>query len=386
MKFNRRKFNSFLISTSLFTLYPNILRSSNFGNKFLVLIELQGANDGLNTVIPYNDQYYYNLRPNISIKKKDILTIDEDIGLHFSMKGLAKLFENGELKIIQNLGYPQPVLSHFRSIELWETGGDGLSKGRDGWLVPSLNNLSKNIVLDAKAIHLDAPSGIFKGGFDGYLGPNSIDYNPSELESRDSTIPSLGNENIGLLGELIKQRKENQENIQSMKNKLSKKVRNYRIGRGALGSQLSQVANLLNAGVSIPVFKVSMGSFDTHIDQYWRHRDLLRELSEGISDFVKSLKRIGVWDDTLIMTYSEFGRRASENGSRGTDHGMAAPHFLLGSSIKGGIYGGKLDFNKLKNNNLAFQVDYRSLYNQILTNHFELPDNPFTKFKSDLIG
>jgi len=386
MKISRRQFNGFLISASLFSLYPNVLRSSNFGGKFLVLIELQGANDGLNTVIPYNDQYYYKLRPNIAIKKKEVLTIDENTGLHFSLEGLARLYENGELKIIQNLGYPQPVLSHFRSIELWETGGDGFSKGRDGWLIPSLENLSKNIKLDAKAIHLDTSSGIFKGGFDGYLGPNSIDYNPSELESRDSTIPSLGNENIGLLGELIKQRKENQENIRSMKNKLIKKRTNFRIGRGALGSQLSQVAKLLDAGVNIPVFKVSMGSFDTHIDQFWKHRNLLRELSEGISDFVKSLKRIGVWDDTLIMTYSEFGRRANENGSRGTDHGMAAPHFLLGSSIKGGIYGGKLNFNKLKNNNLAFQVDYRSLYNHILTSHFGLPDNPFTKFKSDLIG
>jgi len=371
MKISRRQFNGFLISASLFSLYPNVLRSSNFGGKFLVLIELQGANDGLNTVIPYNDQYYYKLRPNIAIKKKEVLTIDENTGLHFSLEGLARLYENGELKIIQNLGYPQPVLSHFRSIELWETGGDGFSKGRDGWLIPSLENLSKNIKLDAKAIHLDTSSGIFKGGFDGYLGPNSIDYNPSELESRDSTIPSLGNENIGLLGELIKQRKENQENIRSMKNKLIKKRTNFRIGRGALGSQLSQVAKLLDAGVNIPVFKVSMGSFDTHIDQFWKHRNLLRELSEGISDFVKSLKRIGVWDDTLIMTYSEFGRRANENGSRGTDHGMAAPHFLLGSSIKGGIYGGKLNFNKLKNNNLAFQVDYRSLYNHILTSHLD---------------
>ena len=385
MKTSRRNFNSFLFLASLFSLYPNILKSSTLRGKSLVLIELQGANDGLNTVIPYNDPYYYKLRPNIAIKKKEILTIDENTGLHFSMEGLAKLYENGELKVIQNLGYPQPVLSHFRSIELWETGGDGFLKGRDGWLIPSLENLSKNIKLDAKAIHLDAPSGIFKGGLDGYLGPNSIDYNPSELESRDTTIPSFGNKNIGLLGELIKQRKENQENIKSMKNKLNKSKSNFRIGRGALGSQLSQVANLLDADVNIPVFKVSMGSFDTHIDQFWKHRKLLRELSEGISDFVQSLKRMGLWDDTLIMTYSEFGRRANENGSRGTDHGMAAPHFLLGGSIKGGIYGGELDFNKLKNNNLDFQVDYRSLYNFILTNHFNLTKNPFSKFKSDLI-
>ena len=386
MKINRRKFNSFFISSSLFSLYPNLLNANKLGNKLLILIELQGANDGLNTVIPYSNKFYYKLRPNIAIKKDDILSIDKNVGLHFAMEGLAKLYEKGELKIIQNLGYPQPVLSHFRSIELWETGGDGSSKGRNGWLVPSLENISQFSKLDAKAIHLDTSSGLFKGGLDGYLGPNSIDYNPSELESRDSTIPTLANNNIGLLGELIKQRKENQINIKSLKDKLSKKNSNFRVGRGALGSQLSQVISIIDAEVNIPVFKVSMGSFDTHIDQYRKHRDLLRELSEGISDLVKNLKRIGIWNDTIVMTYSEFGRRANENGSRGTDHGMAAPHFLLGGSVNGGIFGGNLDFNKLNNNNLTFQVDYRSLYNHVLSNHFNLTNNPFSKFKSDLIS
>ena len=209
MKINRRKFNSFFITSSLFSLYPNLLNANKLGNKLLILIELQGANDGLNTVIPYSSNFYYKLRPNIAIKKDDILSIDKNIGLHFAMEGLAQLYEKGELKIIQNLGYPQPVLSHFRSIELWETGGDGSSKGRNGWLVPSLENISQFSKLDAKAIHLDTSSGLFKGGLDGYLGPNSIDYNPSELESRDSTIPTLSNNNIGLLGELINQRKEN---------------------------------------------------------------------------------------------------------------------------------------------------------------------------------
>ena len=143
MKTSRRNFNSFLFSASLFSLYPNLLKSSSYGGKYLILIELQGANDGLNTVIPYSNPFYYKLRPNIAIKQEDILTIEKDTGLHFSLKGLAKLFEEGELKIIQNLGYPQPVLSHFRSIELWETGGDGTSKGRDGWLIQSLNHISK---------------------------------------------------------------------------------------------------------------------------------------------------------------------------------------------------------------------------------------------------
>ena len=123
-----------------------------------------------------------------------------------------------------------------------ETGGDGLTKGRDGWLINSLNHISKS-KFDAKAIHLDNSPGVFKGGLDGFLGP--IDYNPTQLESRDSTIPDLGNTNIGLLGELIKKREENHENIKSMKEKLSRKHSRFRIGRDNLGSQLSQVANLL---------------------------------------------------------------------------------------------------------------------------------------------
>ena len=240
MKISRRNFNGFLFSASLFSLYPNFLKSANIRDKYLVLIELQGANDGLNTVIPYSNPYYYNLRPNIAIKKEEILTIEKNTGLHFSLSGLAQLYEKGELKIIQNLGYPQPVLSHFRSIELWETGGDGMSKGRDGWLIQSLNNISKKSKFDAKAIHLDNSPGVFKGGLDGFLGPNSIDYNPAELESRDSTIPDLGNTNIGLLGELIKKREENHENIKSMKEKLSRKNSRFRIGRDNLGSQLSK--------------------------------------------------------------------------------------------------------------------------------------------------
>ena len=166
MKFTRRQSLSFFGAASLFSLLPSAYLNAALGSKYLILVELQGANDGLNTVIPYGDRNYYKLRPTIGIPKNDVLTISKNVGLHFSLGGLAKIFERGELKIIQNLGYPHPVLSHFRSIELWETGGDGKSKGRNGWLNESLNAIENQRDLDGKAIYLDQSGDVFRGGLD----------------------------------------------------------------------------------------------------------------------------------------------------------------------------------------------------------------------------
>ena len=132
--------------------------------------------------------FYYKLRPNIAIKKEEILTVEKNTGLHFSLEGLARLYEKGELKIIQNLGYPQPVLSHFRSIDIWETGGDGKSQSRNGWLVKSLEDYAQKTSIDAKAIFLDNSYSIFRGGHDGYLGPNALGIEPQEIEMKSGMI------------------------------------------------------------------------------------------------------------------------------------------------------------------------------------------------------
>ena len=152
MKTDRRNFLTLAGNTFLFSHFPSFAWSQINNNKILILIELQGANDGLNTVIPYTQSFYYNLRPTIGIEKSKILTIDKENGLHYSLKYLANLFEKGELKIVQNLGYPHPVLSHFRSIDIWETGGDGKSQSRNGWLVKSLEDYAQKTIVDAKAI------------------------------------------------------------------------------------------------------------------------------------------------------------------------------------------------------------------------------------------
>ena len=208
-KLNRRDFFSFLGSTILFTGFPSFTRAQLNNKKFLILIELQGANDGLNTVIPYNQGYYYRLRPTIGIEKSRVLTISKQNGLHYSLKNIAKLYENGNVKIIQNLGYPHAVLSHFRSIDIWETGGDGKKQNRNGWLVKSLNEFSKLEKIDAKGMFLDNSSSIFRGGHNGFLGPSAIGLNPEQIEIRDTIVPVDDRKNFGLLSEIINKRKNN---------------------------------------------------------------------------------------------------------------------------------------------------------------------------------
>jgi len=378
--FNRRDILSFGAALSAFSLSPNLVLGGAHRSKFLILVELQGANDGLNTVVPYASKRYYNLRPNISLSKDSVLTIDDLVGLHPSLSRISNLYYSGSVKIIQGLGYPHPILSHFRSIELWERGGDGLGNGRKGWLVDPLQIISEQLSPDAKAIFLDNAGEIFTGGLDGFLGPDALDESVLGLETSSTSMLSAGNGKNKLLGELIGTRDKNRERLTALSEKLSGSNKYFNFGRGELGQQLSKVCELLGAGVNIPVFKVSIGSFDTHDDQLRTHRDLLRELDASIGEAVDALKDIGVWNDTLIMTYSEFGRRARENGSRGTDHGMAAPHFILGGQVKGGVFGDYPQLGQLDRDNQTYTIDYRSVYNLVLSEHFGLKDNPFTKY------
>ena len=381
----RREFLSLAGYTFLFSGFPSLVWSK-LNRKILILVELQGANDGLNTVIPLNQKYYYRLRPNIGIKKHKILTISEDNGLHYSLKNIAKTYENGNVKIVQNLGYPHAILSHFRSIDIWETGGDGKKQYRNGWLVDSLNKYSNKLSTDAKGMFLDNSNSIFRGGQNGFLGPTAIGLEPEEIEIRDTVVPVDTRKSFGLLNEIIKKRKENSSLLKTLTNKFSKVKNKYSFGGGQLGKQLTNVCNLIASDVYIPVYKVALGSFDTHNNQSNTHRNLLRDLDTSLSSTINALKDIGVWKDTLIMTYSEFGRRANENGSRGTDHGMAAPHFILGGSIKGGITGQYDDLSNLWNNNINYKIDYRSLYEFVLRKHFNINDNPFSKFlNSDIV-
>lgn len=342
----------------------------------LILIELQGANDGLNTVVPYSNDRYYSLRPNIGIEKTRVLDLNGEQGLHPSLRGLRDLYERGVVKIFQNVGYPNQIQSHFRSIEVWERGGDGNGNGRDGWFVNAVRNSTLNDRYEAPGIYLGGTPDIFHGGI-GYLG--SASFVDSGHQGRDSMLVR-SNDAPSMLSRISRKR---QDDLQKNE-KISKKLKNAQriaFGGSNLASQLGRICELLSADIRAPVFKVSIGGFDTHAGQNNTHRKLLKALDDAISKTVATLDSLGVWDDVAIMTYSEFGRRAKENGARGTDHGTAAPHFLISKSLGSGIVGGFPDLERLKNGDLRFEVDYRAMYNYVLEKSFGLSVNPFSEYR-----
>ncbi len=343
--------------------------------RVLILIELQGANDGLNTLVPYSNDRYYSLRPNIGIGKTKVLDLDGEQGLHPSLSGLRDLYERGLVKVFQNVGYPNQIQSHFRSIEVWERGGDGNGNGRDGWFVNAVRNSTLNDRYEAPGIYLGGTPDIFHGGI-GYLG--SASFADSGHKSRDSMRVQY-NDGPSMLSRISRTRRDALEKNAKISKKL-KHAERIVFGGSNLASQLGRVCELLSADVRAPVFKVSIGGFDTHAKQNNKHKRLLKALDDAISMTVATLDRMGIWEDIAIMTYSEFGRRASENGARGTDHGTAAPHFLISKSLGSGIVGGLPDLERLQNGDLRFKIDYRAMYNHVLKNNFGLRTNPFSEY------
>ena len=237
-----------------------------------------------------------------------------------------------------------------------------------------------NYDLDAHGISLDGGMGIFTSPEGVWLSMTSAaQFKRLNEESFHSNVSTNNPALMNLLD------RANALNL-SMK-KISEKLNRSRTMRfnirgGDLGRQLSMASSLISAGISTPILKVKIDGFDTHEDQSWRHEDLLRDLGSSIGGFAREMRRIREWDNTIMLTYSEFGRRPTENYTKGTDHGTAAPHFVTGGMVNGGLYGQHPDLGKLINGDMQFTMDYRSVYEMILRNWFEIKENKFSDFRN----
>ena len=337
----------------------------------LILVELQGGNDGLNTVIPLRDERYRELRPRIGLNKNQIIELDSKQGMHSSLKPLTEAWEAEEANWILGLGYPDPNRSHFRSIEIWETGSDSDEELQEGWLTR---------MLKAQPDPERAAEGIIIGGGDaGPLygtGLRVINMDDPEKFSRQArAVPEVarGTDARKALEHLL----DVQDDIKKAAGIIEEKIQaspdhGVRFPGTRFGQRCKIAAEMVTSGVPCPVIKISIGGFDTHNNQLNRHSRLLTELADGLAALRKALIATGKWDHTLISTYSEFGRRARENGSEGTDHGTAAPHLLLGGNIKGGFSGKQPDLGKLVRDDLIHTTDYRRLYATIEQKWFGL--------------
>ena len=345
----------------------------------LILLQLAGGNDGMNTLIPYRDPRYYELRPTLALRPETTLQLNNEVALHPALRPLLSAWEAGDWAWVEGVGYEKPNRSHFRSSDIWHRGSKELT---GGWLSRSYATNSffeeggtHAVSLAGSTLPFEGESGLRFVRFEGQFERDVEQLADWELHSGESPVAA---------GQLFQRLRE--EMILFSRDVQSAPLSSTAVsleGTGSFNRQIQAAFKLItHPTLHVPVIKLSLGGFDTHRQQGHRHQNLLREMARGLSSLRRSLLRAERWNDCLIMSYSEFGRRPKENGSRGTDHGTAAPHFFLGGRVRGGLYGQRplIDESVLAGADLNHRVDFRHLYSTVLTNWFRLSENPFAAY------
>jgi len=339
--------------------------------KLLVLVELRGGNDGLNTVIPFNDPRYAALRPRIAIPRDQVVQLTQDTGLHPSLEKLRALWDARELAIVQGVGYPHPNLSHFRSIEIWDTASRSDEYLDAGWLARAFSRSPSPASFAADGVVVGSGSmGPLAGGSARCIALTD----PAQFLRNARLARGEGEATNAALAHILRV----QRDVRASAEKITAERRfETPFPAGAFGNSVNTAAQLAANEAGVSVVRLSLGSFDTHANQLGPHANLLRQLAEGLSALRAALLESGRWNQTVIATYAEFGRRARENQSGGTDHGTAAAHFILGGAVKGGLYGAAPALDRLDGEgNLPHAVDFRGYYATFLERWWGVDSRP----------
>lgn len=352
-------------------------------DRILVMIQLGGGNDGLQTVIPIGDGKYRDLRPTLGKEADAALPLDKDHGLHQNLKGIKSLYDQGKVAIVQGVGYPTPSFSHFDSIRVWETG-DPTRRQQDGWLGKTIakNYDSAGHPLVGCATGTTSTPGALR---DLQATLTVINDQASfkfqgNSDNVDKVMGTLYTSTPGIYGALFDTAMSTvRDTVAQLKTSAATYVPkaaysdNQRLvfsSKNQLAAALRLASELIVTGTGVKVLHVTLGGFDTHYTEQTRHADLMAYLDAAVSAFHADLTAYGMADRVLIATWSEFGRRPQENASGGTDHGTANPVFLIGDPVKGGLYGQTPSLAKLDTSqNVSFNVDFRSVYQEILSSH-----------------
>lgn len=340
----------------------------------LVLINLQGGNDGLNTVVPYAMQQYYRYRPTMGVSPNDVLRLNDQVGLNPALRPLKTMFERGQMAVIQGVGYPQPDHSHFRSTEIWQTA-EPEKYVSTGWLGRYLDasGLPKTNLFNAVAVAPMLPAVLGARDIDVPAVDNLRGYGLSSdrtAAGRDAFKAILNDSTMPFSSPYLARVAEIEVHAQRGAEELPKLVAGYQTNAAYpatnLGRSLALAAQIVGSRLGTRVIYVQHGSFDTHTNQKATQDRLLGELGNALGAFYEDLAAHGNDKRVLTMTFSEFGRRVAENASRGTDHGEAAPVFLVGGNVKGGVYGQHPSLDDLDKGDLKYGVDFRSVYVTVL--------------------
>jgi uncharacterized protein (DUF1501 family) len=338
--------------------------------RILVIVQLAGGNDGLNTLPPIRDDRYYKARPKLAVSPSKALKLTDDLGLHPEAGDLLRLHDDGLLAAVTNVGYPNPNRSHFRATEIWETGTPS-EELLTGWVGRYFDAECRGTPSPMLGLQLgERPAMAFA-----HSRPRAVTLtNPSlfQWDERDTSA-------MGRLNQIRTTENPQLDFLQRSANEtlgLSRKIQDALKGSRTaaeyapfnFSQSLKVVAQMIAADVPTRVYYVTLGGFDTHTTQAGRHAGLLQEFSQGVGSFVRDLKAMGQLDRTLVLSFSEFGRRVAENEQGGTDHGAAGVMFLAGGGVRPGVHGGRPDLADLDDGDLKFKTDFRSVYAAILKN------------------
>lgn len=352
--------------------HADVIRAAQGGkagkDTILVVCQLSGGNDGLNTIVPYAEKLYYTYRPTLGIPEENVLKLNEKVGMHPALAPLVELFNKKQVAIIQNVGYPNPNRSHFASMDIWQSASPD-RKLKYGW-----------IGRHADAAALTGPlNPVFALGL-------STD-KPLALTGQNASIPCFASltDLQNMVGDADAQRMLRQiqgaeapmgsdarvvqqanraalEAIEVLTAQLKTYTPKQTYGTDPFGNGFRQIAQLIATSPATRIVYFSGGGFDTHARQAETHERLLTNFANGLSAFQKEMEACGKADNVVVLVFSEFGRRVQENGSAGTDHGHGAPMFLVGKPVKGGIYGPMPDLANLMNGDIRMTTDFREVY------------------------
>jgi len=378
MKLHRRHLLSLAACAGL----PGRARAASVSDRVLVLVELKGGNDGLNTVVPYADPAYAALRPTLALKPDVVLPLDEKVGLHPALEPLMPLWAQGELAVLQGLGYPSPNLSHFRSIEIWDSASASDEYLDDGWVARAMAaGLRDRARFTTEGVALgSAGPGALRGARAVAIG------NVDAFVAQSRLVRSVDGRGSPALAHVLRVEADVMQAADGLRTPPATPLATE-FPAGAFGQAVRATCRIVagQAGQGgVPVFHLSLGSFDTHQQQAGTHAGLLKQLAEGLVALRAGLVEAGAWDRTLVLTYSEFGRRARENQSRGTDHGTASSHFALGGAVKGGLIGTMPELERLDaTQNLVHTSDFRQVYATIARQWWGVPPEKVIRGRFD---
>lgn len=382
--------------------------STGRDSTILVVLQMAGGNDGLNTVVLHGNDLYYKARPRINIPAGQVLKLSDEIGLHPGLAGFKSLYDAGELAIVQGVGYPNPNRSHFRSTEIWQTASDSGKFEKYGWLGRYFDNTcagcEPTVAINVgrqmpQAFNAKSPKGIAldnpqnyrfisseRGGSNGQndmMEHSFREMNEGEAtENSGGTIAAIGGPSmpsgsspLDFLERTALDAQISSDRIRSVSSRAENKA-TYPASQ--LGNSLKLVAKLIGGGLPTRVFYVSQGGYDTHTNQLGTQDRLLRDLGDSLKSFCDDMKAQGNMERVLIMTFSEFGRRVAENANAGTDHGAAAPMFVIGNKVRAGLLGRypSLAPGDLFQGDLKYSVDFRSVYAAVLENWLDTKSEP----------